>query len=46
VNASRVTIVGNSIYSNGSAAGDLGIDLAANGVTNNDGTGPYDGDTG
>ena len=46
VNASRVTIVGNSIYSNGSGAGDLGIDLAANGVTNNDGTGPYDGDTG
>ena len=46
VNASRVTIVGNSIYSNGSAAGDLGIDLAADGVTNNDGTGPYDGDTG
>ena len=46
VNASRVTIVGNSIYSNGSAAGDLGIDLAADDVTNNDGTGPYDGDTG
>ncbi len=46
VNASRVTIVGNSIYSNGSAVGDLGIDLAADGVTNNDGIGPYDGDTG
>ena len=46
VNASRVTIVGNSIYSNGSTAGDLGIDLAADGVTNNDGTGPYDGDNG
>ena len=34
--ASASTVVRNSIFDNGNVAGDLGIDLAANGVTPND----------
>lgn len=39
-----VSILGNSIFSNGSTANDLGIDLGSNGVTPNDNKDADDGD--